>query len=130
MNEVARQLRAVAKGSERPVRTEFFTQAADEIDRLQADLDAIKQTLAGVKSMHADALEKNGRLQAIVDGAEAASRGDYVVEYGWNSDESKMGYWWGTRGSFASDRLTWAGTSRTDAWYIIGVKAAKRTRAT
>jgi hypothetical protein len=41
--------------------------AADEIERLQADLDALKQTLAGVKSMHANALEKLQRLQAIVN---------------------------------------------------------------
>jgi hypothetical protein len=73
-----------------------------------------------------DSIDEIEKLQLIVDGAEAASRGDYVVEYGWNSDENKMGYWWGTRGSFCSDRLTWAGTSRLDAWAAIGQKVVDK----
>ncbi len=36
-----------------------------EIERLQADLDAMKQALAGVKSMHADELEEIERLKTL-----------------------------------------------------------------
>ena len=75
-----------------------------------------------------NAADENDRLQAIVDGFEAVSRGDYVIEYGWNSDENKMGYWWGPRGSFVSDSLTWAGTSRQDAWLAVGLAAAEKAR--
>jgi len=35
-----------------------------EIERLRADLDALKETLAGVKSMHADALEELYELRS------------------------------------------------------------------
>ena len=76
-----------------------------------------------------NAADEIERLQTIVDGAEAA-REDYVVEYGWNNDKNQMGYWHGPRGSFASDRLTWAGTSRRDAWLAIGKTIAEKARAT
>jgi hypothetical protein len=42
-------------------------EAADEIERLRGDLSALQETLTGVKSMHADALEESERLTAIVD---------------------------------------------------------------
>ena len=45
-----------------------------ELERLQADLDALKTTLAGVKSMHADSLERCERLQAIVNKQAELSR--------------------------------------------------------
>ena len=76
-----------------------------------------------------DAIHEIERQRAIVTGATEVSKGEYVIEYGWNSDENKMGYWCGTSGSFVSDCLTWAGTSRLDAWLVIGQNAEK-ARAT
>ena len=60
------------------------------------------------------------RLQAMLSGVEAVYRGDYVVEYGWNSDTGTRGYYWGPRGNYASNRMTWAGTDRREAWLAIG----------
>ena len=50
-----------------------------EVERLHADLDALKETLAGVKSMHADALEKTDRLLRAIESAASSLQCAAVV---------------------------------------------------
>jgi len=102
--------------------------ASYEIERLNAALAEVQAARRRGDEIVAGLELERERLQAIVDGAEAA-REDYVVEYGWNHERNLMGYWYGPRGSFVSDRLTWAGTSRLDAWLAIGKMITEKARA-
>jgi hypothetical protein len=75
------------------------------------------------------AADELDRLQATLSGVESVYRGDYVVEYGRNSDTGARGYYWGPRGNYASNRMTWAGTDRREAWLAIGQHLEKARTA-